>query len=303
MSLNSNIRRVLFIILASLGLAACTQKEENTNGLWVWGAHMNEVDLDELAAKDFNTVFLHEKAFELHGTDSTVAFINLAHSKDLKVFVWVQCLFGEDGWTSPVDDEHNCYKQDFIDALVSRAVRYAECGADGIHLDYLHFGGTADEHNPSEEITSVGSITEICRQMKEALKQVNPRIVLAGSVMPEPGRLDLYGQDPMQMGKYLDVLIPMVYFQNKGYKRSPKWAAGVIEFFVRNGAPARIWAGMTTYQDVVNNPVSPLTADSVLEECKIIVQTTHCSGLVLFRYGLGELPDLNGIWEEKTHKK
>ena len=296
----------LFILLAlAFALASCRPvQEQNRNGIWLWSKYMPEASLDEFAAKDIKNVILHEVSFTRHGVDSTLAFIREAQDKGIKVHIWFQCFYQGGKWVNPVDDSLCRYKQEYFDEVIARAVDYVNMGVDGIHLDYIRFGGTAYKHNPSEEITAVGCVTEFCRQMHDAVKAVNPDVVLSAALMPEPDSEYYYGQDPAQMGQYLDILMPMIYYHSEGYRKNgAKWALGVADHFATKGAPAKVWAGMTTYEDTDTAEVVPMDAEMILKDCRMFADSSQAVGVVLFRYGLGELPDLHGLWNEKQETK
>ena len=294
------MKKYVIILLAALALAGCKKAAEpNFNGIWLWSKFMNEVNLDSLATKDIKNIILHEVAFERHGVDSTLAFIEEAHKRDIKVHIWFQAFYTDGKWISPVDDSLNRYKQEYFDEVIARAVQYVNYGVDGIHLDYIRFGGTAWKHNPSEEITATGCVTEFCRQINVATKAANPDIILSAALMPEPDSEYYYGQDPAQMGQYFDILMPMIYFHSDSYRKGgAPWARMVADHFATKGAPAKVWAGLTTYEDTDTAHVVPMNAEKILRDCRMFADSTMAEGVVLFRYGLGELPDLHGLWKE-----
>ena len=290
------MKRILIILAFTLALASCKQAPVNTNGIWLWSKFMNEVDLDDLHAKAIDNIILHEVAFEKHGVDSTLAFIHEAQSKGMKVHIWFQAFYKDGKWINPVDDSLNRYKQEYFDEVIERAVKYVGYGVDGIHLDYIRFGGTAHKHNPSEEITATGCVTEFCRQINAATKKANPKISLSAALMPEPDSEYYYGQDPAQMGQYIDILMPMIYFHCDSYRKGGRpWAKMVADHFATKGAPAKVWAGLTTYEDTETEHVVPMNAERILQDCRMFTDSTKAEGVVLFRYGLGELPDLNEL--------
>ena len=290
------MKRILIILAFTLALASCKQAPVNTNGIWLWSKFMNEVSLDDLHAKAIDNIILHEVAFEKHGVDSTLAFIHEAQSKGMKVHIWFQAFYKDGKWINPVDDSLNRYKQEYFDEVIERAVKYVGYGVDGIHLDYIRFGGTAHKHNPSEEITATGCVTEFCRQINAATKKANPKIILSAALMPEPDSEYYYGQDPAQMGQYIDILMPMIYFHCDSYRKGGRpWAKMVADHFATKGAPAKVWAGLTTYEDTETEHVVPMNAERILQDCRMFTDSTKAEGVVLFRYGLGELPDLNEL--------
>ena len=44
-------------------------------------------------------------------------------------------------------------------------------------------------------------------------------------------------------------------------------------------------------------------AARILEDCRMFADSSMAVGVVLFRYGLGELPDLHGLWNDKPQTK
>ena len=291
------MKRIFIFFALVLALASCKQAPVNTNGIWLWSKFMNEVNLDDLHAKAIDNIILHEVAFERHGVDSTLAFIHEAQGKGMKVHIWFQAFYKDGKWINPVDDSLNRYKQEYFDEVIERAIQYVKYGVDGIHLDYIRFGGTAHKHNPSEEITATGCVTEFCKQISQATKAVNPKIILSAALMPEPDSEYYYGQDPAQMGQYIDILMPMIYFHCDSYRKGGRpWAKMVADHFATKGAPAKVWAGLTTYEDTETEHVVPMNAERILQDCRMFTDSTKAEGVVLFRYGLGEIPDLNGLW-------
>ena len=293
------MKRIVSILALALAIAGCRQAP-NTNAIWLWSKFMPEVNLDEMASKDIKNIILHEVSFERHGVDSTLEFVNQAHKRGMKVHIWFQAFYKGGKWINPVKDSLNCYDQEYFDEVIERAVQYVKYGVDGIHLDYIRFGGTAWKHNPSEEITATGCVTEFCRQISEAVKAVNPNIVLSAALMPEPDSEYYYGQDPAQMGQYIDILMPMIYFHCDSYRKGgAPWAIDVANHFATKGAPAKVWAGLTTYTDTDTTKVVPMDAAGIYEDCKMFIEKSKAEGVVLFRYGLGEIPDLHPLKDVK----
>lgn len=286
----------LLIIMALLfsALTVDARNFKNTNAVWVWSSYMNQVDLQEMKDKNIGNIILHEVSFKNHGEDSTVAFIKAAKKKGIMVHIWFQCFYSGGKWISPVDDEHNCYKLDYYDEVITRAEHYLDLGVEAIHLDYIRFGGTAHKHNPSAEITATGAVTEFCRQISTRLRAKNRNVVLSAALMPEPDSEYYYGQDPAQMGKYLDILMPMIYRHSPSYtKGGYYWGAKVAAHFAEKGKPAQVWAGTTTYNGDDGN-VKPMNAKDIMVDCRTFIGT-GAKGVVFFRFGLGEIPDMTGF--------
>ena len=99
------------------------------------------------------------------------------------------------------------------------------------------------------------------------------------------------------MGQYIDILMPMIYFHCDSYRKGGReWAKMVADHFATKGAPAKVWAGLTTYYDTDSTKVIPMDAEQILGDCRMFADSTLAEGVVLFRYGLGELPELGNLW-------
>jgi hypothetical protein len=116
--------------------------------------------------------------------------------------------------------------------------------------------------------------------------------------MPEIGSEHLYGQNPAAMGKYLDVLMPMVYrYGYAGEDKSLEWVYEVTDWFEANSDQADVWVGIQTYSvNLEDGSVIPLDKEQLLSDCEDL-KNTNATGVVLFRHGLGDFPDLNGFWK------
>ena len=298
--------KLFFAAAFAICLFACSAPEKverpNTNAIWLWGSHMKEAPVAEWAKKGYGHILLNEAAFSRWGEDTVYAFIADCEKLGMTVHVWFQAFYDEGKWICPVDDQTHQLKQDYYDKVVARAVDYAKKGIDGIHLDYIRYGGTAYKHD-YPECRATYQITEFCRQLNRAVKPINPDIILSAAVMPEINSEYYYAQSPVQMGKYLDILMPMVYrYGYAGEDKPLSWVNDVCNWFAANSNGAQVWAGIQTYTlDLTRTNEYPIEmcADSILADCKDIVNT-NAHGLVLFRHGLGEFPDVNGLWDNKA---
>ena len=269
--------KCLIISAIVLLAVACKPAEETkkvpNNAIWLWGKHMKEAPIKEYAEKGYGHILLNEAAFDKWGEAEVYAFVEECKSLGIVPHVWFQCFYKDGGWAYPLDDEKKVLKQDFYDDIVARASKYIKGGFDGIHL-------------------------ECCRQLNVALKAINPKVILSAALMPEIESEHLYGQDPAAMGQYLDVLMPMVYRYNyAGEDKSLEWVYEVSNYFVEKGAPAEVWVGIQTYtSDVKDDSITPMDAERMYKDC-IDVTNTNATGLVLFRHGIGEFPDVNDLWK------
>ena len=291
---------------ASKGKENRIMKLEDTkpNAIWLWSTHAGEwvendgAILKQMKALGYDHVLLNFSAFETENKMKTTSqFLHLAAEADMMVHVWMQAFYQNGTWISPVIDAENRYDQDLFDRIVTEAQTYVQkYGAQGIHLDYIRFGGTAYKHNPSTEITGVGAVTECCRQVREGIDAVGENIVLSAAMMAENQAAYYYGQNPAKMGKYVDVFMPMIYrYHGGGVKDSDATCRSRSRLFT-TVTDKQVWAGITSYEYEGDN-VKSLPAERIREDADLFATQTDCCGLVLFRYALGNFPDVNDLWD------
>ena len=284
-----------------------TLETTKPNAIWLWSSHAGEwiendgAVMKRMKALGYDHILLNFSAFENENKMQTTSkFLHLAAETGMMVHVWMQAFYNNGNWISPVIDAENRYDQDLFDRIVAEAKGYiTEFGAQGIHLDYIRFGGTAEKHNPSKEITAVGAVNECCRQVREGIDAVGENVVLSAAMMAESGAAQYYGQNTAQMGKYIDVFMPMIYrYHGYGAKDSDDTCRSRSRLFT-TVTKKQVWAGITTYEyasDSAEKVVS-LSAERIREDADLFATRTDCSGLVLFRYALGNFPDVNDLWD------
>ena len=258
---------------------------------------MKSVPLETLAAKGYGHVILHEQAFKSYPQAEVLSRIAEAEALGMTVHIWLQCFYENNTWVSPVDDTNKRYDQELFERIISRAEGYLDLGIKAIHLDYIRFGGTAYKHNfPEVGVTGEGAITEFCRQISTRLKAKNPHVILSAALMAERDGAYYYGQNPAAMGTYLDILIPMVYrySESGGADKTGAWARSMTDYFVTNAGKAEVWAGTQTYRYTSGNATG-LPQEQLRNDCEDFTQS-KAVGLFLFRYGLGNFPDVNDLW-------
>lgn len=270
-------------------------------GVWVWSSHIPSLmaddcaELKSLKAKGYDHVILNYAAFNQSSKKSTTAFLEAAESEGLAVHAWIQCFYNG-SWINPIDDENNRYKDEVFERIVSNAKSCIEdYGVKGIHLDYIRFGGTAPKHNPSAEVNAVGAVTRCCRELRELCDSYDEGLVTSAALMPDETRDGYwYGQNVDKMGEYIHVLMPMIYRYSYGY--SDAACQKVAERIAGNTGGAECWAGTTTYTGN-DSGVSPMDAEGILKDCNVY-KGTNVKGIVLFRYGLGEFPDIKEYFNQ-----
>lgn len=248
----------------------------------------------EMKSKGYDHLLLNAVAFVPSARKTTLEFMDAATRHGLVVHAWAQCFY-DGGWICPVDDETHSLKQDLFDKIVDKCRGYIEdYGVKGIHLDYIRFPGSASKHAyPADGIYDYTAVTEFCRQIRNAVDEYEGNIVLSAALMPEKGTCAYYGQDKNRMGEYLDILMPMAYKYN--YNASSRWLADISDYFADNGAGTPCWTGLQTYSGDDN--VKALSTEEILSDCQTVA-SSDAEGVVLFRYPLGEFPDLCSLWQK-----
>lgn len=247
------------------------------NGYWLWAAHMKSINLKSLANKGTKQIFLHYLAISSYGKSAVVSFIQKAHRYGMKVHLWMQvCCVGEN-WVSPVNDDGS-FKYGFINKKVREAKRYAKIkGVDGVHLDYMRFGGTAHIHKNSVKV-----INYIVKKTSVKVHKVNPNCILSVALMPEPSLMKYYyGQDVPTLSRYTDALLPMVYKGN--YHQTRSWITSVTKTYVKESSGAQIWTGLQSYHS--DNNVRKLSQKSLVKDSKSAMKG-GAKGVILFRIGI-----------------
>jgi hypothetical protein len=137
-----------------------------------------------------------------------------------------------------------------------------------------------------------------------AVKAINPDVILSAALMPEIDSEYYYGQNPADMAKYIDILMPMVYrYGYAGEDKSLEWVNEVTNWFVEKAAEnAEVWVGIQTYTVDLEKVdegehVIAMNAEQLKADC-VDVTNTNATGLVLFRHGIGDFPDVNDLWEK-----
>ena len=270
------------------------------NALFLNGGDMLNVSLSSLKKKGINVILLGFASIEKHGESSVKSFIQKAHNNGIDVHIWMQCFYKGGAWTLPVLPDCSAYNESLFNDLVDEASYYVNLGARGIVFDYIRFdGGTHKAMNYSAQVSGKGGITELCKRLNTALKKINPEVVLSACIMADSEDLDYntkyYGQDVYKMNKYLDVLMPMIYRhgQNLSTEKCQKFA-NAYSNVASQVANCECWGAIETY-----NGNSGLSASEILSDAQDLVAIQHdkFTGIALFRYGLGTLPDFTNLWK------
>lgn len=265
--------------------------------IWAWSSHISPLSdndyasLKNLYSLGYRHILLNYMAFHPNNKKRTIEFMRVAEEMGWTIHAWLQCFYNGD-WENPVDDDNNKYKEEIFERIRTNARSYIEeFGVKGLHLDYIRFGGTAYKHNPSAEVNAVGAVNRCCREIREVADSYDAGIVTSAALMPEVNSTQYYGQSPSLMGKYIHILMPMIY--RYSYRYSDSSCKSVADWFADNSGGAKMWSGMQTYMGN-DQSVTPMSADEIRKDIDLFMSTKG-TGIVLFRYGLGTFPDVNDL--------
>jgi hypothetical protein len=247
------------------------------NGYWLWPAHMKSISLKSLAKKGTKHLFLHVEALDSYGKSAVVSFIKKAHRYGIKVHMWMQVAYSGGNWVSLVDD-HGKLKYGFMNKKVREAKYYAKIkGVDGVHFDYMRYGGTAHKHPHA-----IDSVNYFVKKASTKIHKIKPNCIVSVALMPEPKMMHYYyGQDVPTLSKYCDCLLPMAYKGSYGQPRS--WIKSVTKTFVKQSNGAQIWTGLQTYHSESNT--AKLSHNVLLKDAKKAM-AGGAKGVILFRIGI-----------------
>lgn len=294
-----------------------TRKMENIdvkpNAIWMWSSHLDQwIDNDFAVLKrmkqlGYDHILLNYNAFDdALKVEKTKSLIAAAEEQGMLVHAWIQCFYNGGKWVNPIekiDDKTGRYKQEEFDRIIANAHRYLDdFGVRGIHLDYIRFSGVnanaAYNNNYDNGVTASGAVTEFCRQLRQSIDSRPEGVILSAAMMAEENALRYYGQSPSLMGQYLDILMPMIYRYHSKGAYGEEWMKKMSRLFTEY-TDAQVWAGITTYDYVYGTEtVSGLEPSEIRADAEVFLDT-NCTGLVLFRYALGDFPDVNDLWDNR----
>jgi len=260
----------------------------NENAIWIQSHSFNSINFNTLSKSGIGNIFLHDRVFTQYGNNAVSNWIKSANNHGIKVHIWVQAFFANGKWVNPVDTETRSYNQAHFNTLLSKIRTYSKMNnVAGIHLDYLRYPGTAYKFDYSNGVTGEKAVTEFTRQASIAMRSINSRLILSAAVMPETNsNARFYGQNIPELGKYLDVISPMIYKGN--YRKDHNWIRATTDWFVKNSGGAKIWGGLQTYKS--DNDLRILSNSELRTDSRAVMQG-GAAGVALFRWGLTNFID------------
>lgn len=276
---NYNASKAIFKINAKTKMA-------KGNGYWVNKWDMYKVNFKKLSKLGTKHIFLSHAAFEKYGESKVLKWITKAHKYGMSVHIWMAVFYQNGKYIHACDKKGN-YNYKHMTKIINKAKHYAGLkGVDGLHFDYVRFGGNAHKFK-----NSAAAINYFIKTASVTLHAKKANLIVSAAVMPEPNDMKkYYGQDVPTMSKYLDVVIPMIYKGN--YHASTKWVKKTTTTFIKQSNGAQIWSGLQTYKSDWN--IKKLSYKALMKDAKS-AKSGGASGIVLFRFGLSQLLNFNKV--------
>ena len=247
------------------------------HGYWVNKWDMKKVNLKKLSKLGTKHIFLAHTAVDLYGKAKVIKWINKAHKYGIKVHLWIAAFYKNGKFVHPANKK-GVYNYKYMDGIVDKALKYASIkNLDGIHFDYLRYGGNAYKYK-----NSVSAINYFVKKASVSIHNLKPEMIVSAAVMPEPNSMKYhYGQDVLTMSKYMDVIIPMLYKGN--YHAKSSWIKKTTKKFTKLTNGAKIWAGIQSYKSDAH--VKKLSYKSLFKDVKN-AKKGGAEGIVIFRWGI-----------------
>ncbi len=188
--------------------------------VWLWGITVEEYGAKEIVEKlhkyGFKHIFLLVRGVSgVVVTEKLEQILPLAHEKGMYVHAWIVCFPKKE--FSPMDPNYRKYLLEVILKFI--LLNVSRHYIDGIHLDYIRFGGSAKG--------KTFYITSFVKSVRKIIDTFAPGLVLsiaskAENYDSEEGLLEsalYYGQDYKALAKYVDLFCPMTYYLD--YKVEP----------------------------------------------------------------------------------
>lgn len=270
------------------------------NAIWMWSSHMEPMMANDAAIMKeyyrlgYRHLLLNSAAFT-NRPHEAIPFMEKAEEIGYAVHGWIQAFYKGGTWNRPIDKETKTIKEEVYTELRELGrLCIEDFGVKGLHLDYIRFPGKASEYNFTKEVNSVAAVNRACRETRELCDSYDEGLVTSAALMPEMNSTSAYAQDPSQMGKWIHILMPMCY-RYGSYNFSDEGIVKVMNWFCKNSADADVWSGLQTYDASTQS----LSKEALLSDI-MAYRKSDATGIVLFRFGLGEYPDVNNIWNESN---
>ena len=217
-------------------------------GYWTWSREISCLNFSDLSENGVTDILLNYYAFERYNESFVKSLIVDAKEYGINIHIWAQ-IFYDGEWIRPIDRAGNV-NYEFFDNKTAELEYYAGVeGVAGIHYDYIRFSGSEKYDNTAwQNPGGKEAITYFVKQSTEAIRKINPNLIISAALMPEISMLEsYYGVEYSEVTKYFDVVMPMAYRGN--FNEDSYWVYNVTKYFVENSKGSVVWTGLQAYVD------------------------------------------------------
>ncbi|MBR5954891.1 MAG: hypothetical protein IK021_05755, partial [Methanobrevibacter sp.] len=281
-----------------------SENEENVFDLnsthyayWTWSKD-NYTNFAELSKRGVTDIMLNYYAFQKYSPEYVDEYIAGAREEGINVHIWAQIFYQGEPWDRPIDRQGNV-NYEFFNNKTKELEYYASGkGLAGIHYDYLRFSGSEKYDNTAwQNPGGTDAITYFVKQSTEAIRKINPDLIISAAIMPEMDYLDsLYGVDYPEITKYFDVVMPMVYRGN--YNEDAAWVYDTTKEFVEKSQGSVVWTGLQAYAD--DDHMNSLLPFIELNNDTINALNAGAKGVSIFKMLCSPNIDFNNLIVDKN---
>lgn len=187
----------------------------------------------------------------------------LCKNTPIRVHAWVICFSGDDVSTA---------RQNTLKSFIKNVIKIN--GVNGVCLDYVRYSGT------KLSVVNPSVITNFVKSVNSIIKDYNSNTQLSACVFAEKaGTKTYYGQDYLELSRYLDVMLPMTYKYE--YNAGREWLKSTTEYVVSHAKYCKVVSVLQTY----DNSLSKLSKAELEADAKAVM-SSGSYGYSLFRCGL-----------------
>lgn len=228
-------------------------------GYWAIASDVKDLNFTDLSEHGVTDILLNYQVYEKYNQSFVESLALTAKEYGINIHIWAQIFYYGGSWIKPVDWRGNVnYK--YFDSKIAELETYARTkGIAGIHYDYLRFLGSEYSYNSAwQNPGGKEAITYFVKQSCEAIRKINPDIIISATLMPEINMLEpVYGIEYSEISKYFDVVMPLAY--RGKFNQDSDWVKYITEYFVNNSHGSEVWTGLQGYvSDYDKNNLLPI---------------------------------------------
>ncbi len=246
----------------------------NVHGIWLRAEDARNITVSELKSANITDIFVKANLISTPTYQSVLSsVITKFQNSGIRIHAWITCFQDANGkWINPA----NATQQQFLLSKIKDIV--TNYNIDGIFLDYVRYSGVGSN---TAGTNGTATVTSFVQKVNSTVKSIKAKVAVSAAVMPEgSSNANIYGQDYIQLAKYLDFIVPMIYKGN--YGQNTAWIGTTTKYIVDHAGGKPVIVGLQTYLSDYDQ--TQLTADELNIDIKSAM-SNGASGYALYRYG------------------